>query len=78
MDDATGHMAEQDGLERHWVRQQLLELLMGEQVEGFVGGCEDSEGSGLGEEGHEVGGLDEGDEGGELGVEDQQVQDGAH
>lgn len=78
MDDATGHMAEQDGLERHWVGQQLLELLMGEQVEGFVGGCEDGEGSGLGEEGHEVGGLDEGDESGELGVEDQQIQDGAH
>ena len=46
-------------------------------VEGRVGGSEESDGAGLGEKLHQAGGSDEGDQRGELRVEDDQVQDGA-
>ena len=46
-------------------------------IEGRVGRSEERDGAGLGEELHQAGGSDEGDERGELGVEHDQVQDGA-
>ena len=46
-------------------------------IEGGVSGGEESDGAGLGEELHQAGCSDEGDQRGELGVEHDQVQDGA-
>ena len=46
-------------------------------IKGRVGRSEESYGAGLGEKLHQAGGSDEGDQRGELGVEDDQVQHGA-
>ena len=46
-------------------------------IEGRVGRSEERDGAGLGEELHQAGGSDEGDQRGELRIEDDQVQDGA-
>lgn len=46
-------------------------------IEGRVGRGEEGDGAGLGEELHQAGGPDEGDQRGELRVEDDQVQHGA-
>ena len=46
-------------------------------IEGHVGGSEESDGPGLGEKLHQAGCSDEGDQRGELRVEDDQVQDRA-
>ena len=77
VDDTAGHVTQEDGLQRHRIAQELLKLLVGQAVEGLVGGGEDGERAWLGEQRDQVGRLDEGDEGGELGIEYQQVKDGA-
>ena len=76
-DEPRGHVTEESGLQGGGTGQQLLQDGWGQQVEGSVGGGEDSDGVRAGEPLHQAGGPDGGDEAGEGGVDGQGVEDGA-
>ena len=76
-DEPRGHVTEESGLQGGGTGEQLLEDGGGEQVEGSVGGSEDSDGVRAGEPLDQAGGPDGGDEAGEGGVDGQRVEDGA-